>query len=173
MSKNNLLADVKRCLKSHYAVSHSSSLYCLLFVELLVAEGLDNCRLLGKIRFHVVIPLPFLHLFPECPSVASFLLWNLFYVTQYPFIHPPDHFALSGCLSHSVLFNLERTRQYKCWFLSPIWPWQLIFSCGETALVCKNTEHITTDSGKCCFYNFNLLPRSANMMISKVSHNSK
>ncbi len=44
-------------------------LYCLLFVEPLVAEGLDNWRLQGKIRFHVALCLP-----PLPPS----LLWMPF-----------------------------------------------------------------------------------------------
>lgn len=96
--------------------SDSASLYCLLFVEPLVAEGLDNCRLLGKIGFHVAIclpPLPPSHLWMPFgnipPSVISLLCHLIPHsLSPWPF--------LSLFPFHSVLFGPERTILNKGWF---------------------------------------------------------
>lgn len=56
--KKKTSSDVKREFISIRFSPTLAPFYCLLFAEPPVAEGLDNCRLLGKIRFHVAIGLP-------------------------------------------------------------------------------------------------------------------
>lgn len=124
----------------HYA---SSSLYCLLFAELLVAEGLDNCRLLGKIRFHVAIPLPFPPSLPWMPfgnispSVKSLLCHS---ISLYPTPHPPappltillspPASLIRCCSAWSTLdgINADFIYLFKPGLV-------VIFSCGDAALV--------------------------------------
>lgn len=96
----------------HYAFSDSGSFHCLLFVEPLVEEGLDNSWLLGKIRFHVAIclpPLPPLS-FPWMPfgnippSVISLLCHLIsFSLSPWPFL------SLSLCLPLSLTYSAWST----------------------------------------------------------------
>lgn len=115
----NISPDVKRSSTSiRFSLSDSGSFYCLLFVEPLDAEGLDDCRLLGKIRFHVMIclpplpPSPLSMPFGNIPSSVISLLCHLISISRSPW----PFRSLSALFFHLVLFSPEQTVQHKGWF---------------------------------------------------------
>ena len=71
----------------------------------------------------------------ECPSVTSLLLWYLFLCHLIALsLSPWPCLSLSLSLCQPLSFSAQpgaQHTQYKGWFLSPIWPWQLIFEFAE------------------------------------------